>query len=150
MPAKVFFRLRRPGARADPPRQERRMSSHPHRKFFRHGLLPQLMAFEACVRHGSVTRAAGELSLAQPTVSGLLRKLSETLGGPVTMQCERRIVATALGEDALVLARAMLAAFERYGERRARYDRAHSDPCEHAPCPSVSPSDPPSPSKPPA
>jgi hypothetical protein len=31
--------------------------------------LPQLMAFEACVRLGSVTRAAEELSLAQPTVS---------------------------------------------------------------------------------
>ena len=35
-----------------------------------------VVAFEACVRHGSVTRAAEELSLAQPTVSCLVRKLS--------------------------------------------------------------------------
>src|SRR5512140_697515 len=70
----------------------------PLRRFFRHGLLPQLIAFEACVRLGSVTRAAHELSLAQPTVSCMLRKLSDTMGGPVTELRERRIVATAPGE----------------------------------------------------
>ena len=47
------------------------------RRFFRHGFLPQLMAFGACVRLGSVTRAAESLCLAQPTVSCMLRKLGE-------------------------------------------------------------------------
>ena len=49
------------------------------RRFFRHGLLPQLLVFEAVARLGSVTRAAAELHLAQPTVSLQLKKLAETL-----------------------------------------------------------------------
>jgi len=50
------------------------------RRYFRHGLLPQLMVFETVARLGSVTRAAEELHLAQPTVSTQLKKLSSTLG----------------------------------------------------------------------
>lgn len=49
------------------------------RKFFRHGLLTQLLVFEAVARLGSVTRAAEELHLAQPTVSLQLKKLAETM-----------------------------------------------------------------------
>jgi len=52
------------------------------RRFFRHGLLPQLIVFEAVARLGSVTRAAEELHLAQPTVSLQLKKLAETLEVP--------------------------------------------------------------------
>ena len=47
------------------------------RRFFRHGLLPQLLVFEAVARLGSVTRAAEELHLAQPTVSLQLKKLAD-------------------------------------------------------------------------
>ena len=47
--------------------------------YFRHGLLPQLIAFDACLRLGGVSRAAEHLALAQPTVSGLIRRLSETV-----------------------------------------------------------------------
>ena len=50
------------------------------RRYFRHGLFPQLLVFEAVVRLGGVTRAAAELHLAQPTVSTQLRKLSDALG----------------------------------------------------------------------
>ena len=50
------------------------------RLFARHGMLPQLAAFEAVVRLGSATRAAESLCMAQPTLSGHLRKLSDTLG----------------------------------------------------------------------
>ena len=50
------------------------------RRFFRHGLLPQLFVFEAVARLGSVTRAAEALHLAQPTVSVQLRKLADALG----------------------------------------------------------------------
>jgi hypothetical protein len=88
------------------------------RRFFRHGFLPQLMAFEACVRLGSVTRAAEELCLAQPTVSCMLRKLSETLGGPVTMVSQRRVEATLLGRELLQLCDEMLRALERFENRR--------------------------------
>ena len=50
------------------------------RRFLRHGMLPQLAAFDAVVRLGSATRAAESLCMAQPTLSGHLRKLSDTLG----------------------------------------------------------------------
>ena len=88
------------------------------RRFFRHGFLPQLMAFEACVRLGSVTRAAEELSLAQPTVSCMLRKLSDTVGGPVTVLRDRRIEPSELGRELLLLAREMFQAMERFEQRQ--------------------------------
>jgi hypothetical protein len=132
------------------------MNPNPLRRYFRYGLLPQLMAFEACVRHGSVTRAAEELALAQPTVSGLVRKLSETMGAPMTAQRDRRIVATPQGEQVLLLCSEILAAFHRFAAARPdwepgpapRYHRPHTDPAGSEPCPSDSPSDPPSRSKP--
>lgn len=100
---------------------------NPMRRFFRHGLLPQLVAFEACVRLGSVTRAAEELCVAQPTVSCMLRKLSETFGAPLTVIRDRRVEATALGREVLMLCDDVFAAFARFEERRevtARYDAA--------------------------
>jgi DNA-binding transcriptional LysR family regulator len=90
------------------------MARIPLRRFFRHGFLPQIMAFEATVRLGSVTRAAEELSLAQPTVSCMLRKLSDTLGGPVTVMRDRRIEASPLGHEVLLLCHDMFRAMERF------------------------------------
>lgn len=49
-------------------------------RYLRHGIMPQLAAFHTVVRLGSVTRAAEEMCVAQPTLSGYLRKLSDTLG----------------------------------------------------------------------
>jgi hypothetical protein len=110
------------------------------RRYFRHGMLPQLIAFEACVRHGSVTRAAEELSLAQPTVSCLIRKLSDTLGAPVTQLRNRRIEPTALGRELLALCHEVFVSFERFDMKReaplpandpegdgAAYDRLAAD-----------------------
>jgi DNA-binding transcriptional LysR family regulator len=88
------------------------------RRYFRHGFFPQLIAFEACVRHGSVTRAAEELSLAQPTVSCLVRKLSETVGAPVLASRARRIEPTAVGQELLGLCEELFDAFDRFDERR--------------------------------
>jgi DNA-binding transcriptional LysR family regulator len=97
------------------------------RRYFRHGFLPQLMAFEACVRLGSVTRAAEELCLAQPTVSCMLRKLSEAIGGSVTVVRARRVQATERGERLLALAREIGDACDRHHDSelqaRAEYDR---------------------------
>ena len=56
-------------------------ASHaPLRRYLRNGTMAQLAAFDAVLRLGSVTRAADTLCMAQPTVSGHLRKLSDSLG----------------------------------------------------------------------
>ena len=81
-------------------------------------MLPQLLAFEACIRHGSVTRAAEELALAQPTVSCLIKKLSITMGGPLTVARGRRIEPTGLGAEVLVLCRDMIDSLERFDALR--------------------------------
>ena len=90
------------------------------RRYFRHGLLPQLIAFEACLRLGGVTRAAEELALAQPTVSGLLRRLSETVGAPVLQTRGGRVEVTAAGGDVAVLCKEILGSLERFEDRRSR------------------------------
>ncbi len=90
------------------------------RTFFRHGLLPQLIAFEACLRLGGVTRAAEDLSLAQPTVSGLLRKLSESVGEPV-MRCRGgRVELTDAGRDVALLCEEVFDSLSRFEERRCK------------------------------
>ena len=67
------------------------------RRLFRHGLLPQLLVFEAVARLGSVTRAAEELHLAQPTVSLQLKKLSEALEVKLFEQRGRKLHLTGAG-----------------------------------------------------
>ena len=69
------------------------------RRYFRHGMLPQLMVFEAVARLGSFTRAGNELSLAQPTVSVQVRKLSESLGLPLLEPSGRKFVLTDAGRE---------------------------------------------------
>ena len=69
------------------------------RRFFRHGMFPQLMVFEAVARLGSVTRAAEELHLAQPTVSTQLKKLSQALELTLFEQQGRGLVLTAAGRE---------------------------------------------------
>jgi len=101
------------------------------RRFFRHGFLPQLIAFEASVRLGSVTRAAQELSLAQPTISGMLRKLGDALGGPVVVLRNRRIEPSDIGRELMPLCAELFEAFDRFEARRAAapgYDRRVDSP----------------------
>jgi molybdenum-dependent DNA-binding transcriptional regulator ModE len=94
------------------------MSSPSTRRFFRHGFLPQLLAFEACLRTGSVTRAAEELSVAQPTISGMLRKLSETLGAPLLRPQNGRMEPTDAGRDVERLCAEIRDCLIRFEERR--------------------------------
>jgi DNA-binding transcriptional LysR family regulator len=75
------------------------MSHLPLRRYFRHGLFPQLMVFEAVARLGSVTRAAEELHLAQPTVSTQIKKLSEALEVALFEQRGRQLHLTAAGRE---------------------------------------------------
>lgn len=74
------------------------MSRAKLRRFFRHGLFPQMIVFEAVARLGSVTRAAEELHLAQPTVSTQLKKLADALEVALFEQRGRRLYLTAAGE----------------------------------------------------
>ena len=69
------------------------------RRYLKHGMLPQLRVFEAVARHGSFTRAAEELYLAQPTVSVQIRKLTETVGLPLLEQIGKRIHPTSAGRE---------------------------------------------------
>ena len=78
------------------------------RRYLRHGMLPQLAAFEAVVRLGSVTRAAEDLCMAQPTLSGHLRKLSEALGVRLFELRGKRLVPT---DAALVLLQGTMEVF---------------------------------------
>jgi LysR family transcriptional regulator, low CO2-responsive transcriptional regulator len=112
------------------------MRRNPMRRYFRHGMLPQLVAFEAVVRHGSVTRAADELALAQPTVSCMLRKLGDAFGAPLVVLRDRRVEATALGREVLLLSEELLESFARF-ERRSDSPRAdlssRDDTCARSP-----------------
>ena len=67
------------------------------RRFLKHGTLPQLRVFEASARLGSLTRAAQELNMAQPTASVQVKKLSETVGLPLFEQVGKRIYLTDAG-----------------------------------------------------
>ncbi len=68
------------------------------RRYLKHGTLPQLRVFEASARLGSLTRAAEELHMAQPTASVQVKKLADTVGMPLFEQVGRRIYLTDAGE----------------------------------------------------
>jgi LysR family transcriptional regulator, low CO2-responsive transcriptional regulator len=91
------------------------------RRYFRHGLLPQLLVFEAVARLGSVTRAAEELHLAQPTVSLQLKKLAETLDVTLFEQHGRRLVLTGAGEALRESCADLIQCFGRTEERLAEW-----------------------------
>jgi DNA-binding transcriptional LysR family regulator len=68
------------------------------RRYLKHGTLPQLRVFEASARLGSLTRAAGELHIAQPTASVQIKKLTETVGLPLFEQVGKRVYLTDAGQ----------------------------------------------------
>ena len=72
----------------------------PLRRYLRHGLLPQLATFEAVLRLRSATRAAEAVCIAQPTLSGHLRKLGDAVGVPLFKTQGKHLIPT---EAALVL-----------------------------------------------
>jgi len=69
------------------------------RRYLKHGTLTQLSVFEAVARHGSYTRAAEELYLAQPTVSVQIKKLTETVGVPLFEQIGKTVHLTEAGRE---------------------------------------------------
>lgn len=68
------------------------------RRYLKHGTLPQLRVFEAIARLGSLTRAAEEVHIAQPTASVQIKKLAATIGLPLFEQVGRRVYLTDAGQ----------------------------------------------------
>ena len=97
------------------------------RRYFRHGLFPQLIVFEAVARLGSVTRAAEELHLAQPTVSMQIKKLAETLEVPLFEQRGRKLYLTAAGEEVRRLCLEAIDCLSKAEERIAALRAAKPD-----------------------
>ena len=79
----------------------------------------QLRAFEASARLLSVTRAAKELCVSQPTVSVQLRELASTLGEPLFQQHGRSIQLTQAGEALYGTVRELAACWQRLESRLA-------------------------------
>jgi LysR family transcriptional activator of nhaA len=59
-----------------------------------------LLYFWAVARYGSVVRASAELRLAQPTISGQVRRLEEVLGVKLFDRVGRKLVLTETGQSA--------------------------------------------------
>jgi DNA-binding transcriptional LysR family regulator len=112
------------------------------RRLVRHGTLPQLAAFEAVVRLGSVTRAAESLHLAQPTVSGHLRKLADVVGEPLLQLNDRRLRPTAAGLALLDAARDIFAALQRVDLALDRLEESATLAEDGPACPSTGPARP--------
>ena len=89
------------------------------RRYLRHGSLPQLSVFEAVARHGSFTRAAEELYMAQPTVSVQIKKLTETIGLPVLEQVGKSVRLTPVGKELLGICNEIFATLTRFEQKVA-------------------------------
>lgn len=97
------------------------MSRAKLRRYFRHGLFPQLVVFEAVARLGSVTRAAQELHLAQPTASMQLKKLSQALEVQLFEPDGRRLRITPAGEALRQVCLELMQLFGRAEEDLSRF-----------------------------
>ena len=95
------------------------MSRKNLRRYYRHGLLTQLFVFEAVARLGSVTRAAEEMHLAQPTVSMQLKKLAENLDVVLFEQQGRCLRLTAAGHALREICDEVMGCFTRAEEKLA-------------------------------
>lgn len=89
------------------------------RRYLRHGTLPQLSVFEAVARHGSFTRAAEELYMAQPTVSVQIKKLTETIGLPVLEQVGKSVRLTPVGKELQAACSEIFATLTRFEQKVA-------------------------------
>src|SRR4029453_19421559 len=75
--------------------------------------LRQMRYFVAVAEHGSFTRAAQELHVAQQAVSQQIRSLEATLGATLLRRSSRKVELTPEGSVFLVRAKRVLAASDR-------------------------------------
>ena len=78
----------------------------------KHATLRQLKVFASVARHLSFARAAEELHLTQPAVSGQIRKLEEHAGVALFEQLGKKTYLTAAGADLLGIVRSIIEQFE--------------------------------------
>ena len=78
----------------------------------KHATLRQLKVFASVARHLSFARAAEELHLTQPAISGQIRKLEEHAGVPLFEQLGKKTHLTAAGADLLGIVRSIIEQFE--------------------------------------
>jgi len=71
--------------------------------------LQQMRLFEAVARHGSITRAAEEVHLTQPSVSMQVKALEDKIGLPLTEQIGKALHLTPAGEEVAEASRDVLA-----------------------------------------
>lgn len=69
----------------------------------------QMRLFEAVARHGSITHAAHEVNLTQPSVSMQVKSMEEKIGLPLTEQVGRSLKLTHAGEAVAAASRDILA-----------------------------------------
>ena len=84
--------------------------------------LQQMRLFEAVARHGSITRAAEEVNLTQPSVSMQVKSLEEKIGLPLTEQIGKALYLTRAGEEVASASRDVL---ERLGAMRHTLEDMH-------------------------
>ena len=78
----------------------------------KHATLRQLKIFASVARHLSFARAAEELHLTQPAISGQIRKLEEHAGVPLFEQVGKKTHLTAAGADLVGIVHAIVEQFE--------------------------------------
>ena len=78
----------------------------------KHATLRQLKVFASVARHLSFARAAEELHLTQPAISGQIKKLEEHAGVALFEQLGKKTYLTAAGEDLLGIVRSIIEQFE--------------------------------------
>jgi DNA-binding transcriptional LysR family regulator len=80
----------------------------------RHATLRQFKVFETIARQRSITRAAEELHLTQPTVSIQLRQLTDSVGLPLLEQVGKKLYLTHTGQELLKVCQSMFDSLARF------------------------------------
>jgi LysR family transcriptional regulator, low CO2-responsive transcriptional regulator len=80
----------------------------------RQSTLHQLKVFETVARLTSITRAAEELSLTQPTVSMQIKQLTQNVGVPLFEQIGKKLYLTQSGQELLVTCREIFDRLSRF------------------------------------
>jgi LysR family transcriptional regulator, low CO2-responsive transcriptional regulator len=86
----------------------------------RQSTLHQLKVFETVARLTSITRAAEELSLTQPTVSMQIKQLTQNIGVPLFEQIGKKLYLTESGQELLLTCREIF-------DRLARFEMKVAD-----------------------
>lgn len=80
----------------------------------RQSTLHQLKVFETVARLTSITRAAEELSLTQPTVSMQIKQLTQNVGVPLFEQIGKKLYLTESGQELLLTCREVFDRLSRF------------------------------------